>query len=429
MSKVICEVCGTMYPETASQCPICGSVGASGGNTVADSPAQGNAVRTPVKGGRFSKSNVRKRNRGRNSQKTAAAAVVQSKESKKSGDNKKSDTGLVILLVVLLIAILCVSFYIATRFIHLGGNKPGENDDTTPSVSSTSAPTEDTSAPTGSNAEIPCTDVKLNLSEINFSKAGASQIIKVSTTPADTTDEILFESTDPAVVKVDKNGRVTAVGKGEAKIAVTCGDVQVLIDVVCADSVSETEPTEETTAPTEETTDEEFYLTPDDITLFYEGESYTFSTWVEEPEKIVWSSDDTDVVTVKNGTITAVDGGTATITAKYKNKTAQCIIRCNFEAETSNEGSGENESSGGNSGGDQPPAYILSHIDVTISVDESFVIQLSDASGNVQDVNWSSNDSSVCVVSGDEVTGTGSGTTTVSCTYEGVEYICIVRVN
>ena len=24
MSKIICEICGTTYPETASHCPICG---------------------------------------------------------------------------------------------------------------------------------------------------------------------------------------------------------------------------------------------------------------------------------------------------------------------------------------------------------------------------------------------------------------------
>ena len=25
MRKIVCEVCGTSYPETASACPICGS--------------------------------------------------------------------------------------------------------------------------------------------------------------------------------------------------------------------------------------------------------------------------------------------------------------------------------------------------------------------------------------------------------------------
>ena len=26
MSKIICDICGTSYPETATQCPICGCV-------------------------------------------------------------------------------------------------------------------------------------------------------------------------------------------------------------------------------------------------------------------------------------------------------------------------------------------------------------------------------------------------------------------
>ena len=26
MSKIICDICGTSYPETAKQCPICGCV-------------------------------------------------------------------------------------------------------------------------------------------------------------------------------------------------------------------------------------------------------------------------------------------------------------------------------------------------------------------------------------------------------------------
>ena len=64
MNKVICDVCGTDYPETASQCPVCGCVRRGGsqtsaGNATANSESA--AGYTYVKGGRFSKSNVRKR--------------------------------------------------------------------------------------------------------------------------------------------------------------------------------------------------------------------------------------------------------------------------------------------------------------------------------------------------------------------------------
>ncbi len=70
----------------------------------------------------------------------------------------------------------------------------------------------------------------------------------------------------------------------------------------------------------------------------------------------------------------------------------------------------------------------ISHSDVTIDVDESFTLRLKDADGNTLDVSWSSSDSSVCTVSGNTVTGVGSGVATVSCTYNGETYRCVVRV-
>ena len=36
MSKVICEICGTAYPETAEECPICGCTRDSAAALLAD---------------------------------------------------------------------------------------------------------------------------------------------------------------------------------------------------------------------------------------------------------------------------------------------------------------------------------------------------------------------------------------------------------
>ena len=36
MSKIICDVCGTRYPETADQCPICGHIRDASGKTAED---------------------------------------------------------------------------------------------------------------------------------------------------------------------------------------------------------------------------------------------------------------------------------------------------------------------------------------------------------------------------------------------------------
>ena len=75
MNKIICDVCGTMYPENASQCPICGCAKpANAAVTPEEGTSAENAAGAYVytKGGRFSKNNVRKRNK--NAVKTAKTA-------------------------------------------------------------------------------------------------------------------------------------------------------------------------------------------------------------------------------------------------------------------------------------------------------------------------------------------------------------------
>ena len=39
MNKVICDVCGTMYPDTAKQCPICGCAAAEPVEAAPEEPA------------------------------------------------------------------------------------------------------------------------------------------------------------------------------------------------------------------------------------------------------------------------------------------------------------------------------------------------------------------------------------------------------
>ena len=60
MSKIICEICGTSYPETSTQCPICGCVKPMDKSVVIDKEIQAGSTYTYVKGGRFSKRNVKK---------------------------------------------------------------------------------------------------------------------------------------------------------------------------------------------------------------------------------------------------------------------------------------------------------------------------------------------------------------------------------
>ena len=77
-------------------------------------------------------------------------------------------------------------------------------------------------------------------------------------------------------------------------------------------------------------------------------------------------------------------------------------------------------------------SYSISHSDVTMSLmGEYFKLRLLDSNGDaVSGVSWSSGDSSICTVDASGVvTAAGSGTTTVSTTYGGSTYQCIVRCN
>ena len=64
MSKIICEICGTSYPDTNMQCPICGCVKPVDVNAAVNKETEANSTYAYVKGGRFSKKNVKKRNAG-----------------------------------------------------------------------------------------------------------------------------------------------------------------------------------------------------------------------------------------------------------------------------------------------------------------------------------------------------------------------------
>ena len=77
MSKIICDICGTSYADTATQCPICGCVRPAEPQPVPEEVNNSSAY-TYVKGGRFSKKKKKKR---------AASEPKQPKEEK-SGNKK-----------------------------------------------------------------------------------------------------------------------------------------------------------------------------------------------------------------------------------------------------------------------------------------------------------------------------------------------------
>ena len=264
MSKIICDVCGTRYPDSSEQCPICGCANSNAANEIEQNPETEEfevSARPAVKGGRFSKSNVRKRLknqpvydepvdvRSRTADRREAEETYSEEDfSKESGG--KGGTVLNVLLVIVIIALLAVSAYIFLEYFmpNFIGSKAPEVP--TESIVQTEAPTEaptETQAPTEAPT-VPCQQLVLENTDITLREAGEMYLLNVQVLPEDTTDELLYVSSNENVATVNEEGRVTAVGEGSVVISVICGEQQLECNVVCDFTPEETEgPTEEPT--------------------------------------------------------------------------------------------------------------------------------------------------------------------------------------
>ena len=67
--------------------------------------------------------------------------------------------------------------------------------------------------------------------------------------------------------------------------------------------------------------------------------------------------------------------------------------------------------------------------DVSVSVGEKFDLFLYDSKGNhIDDITYTVDDPDICEVKDSYVTALARGTTKITVTYQGQEFVCIVRV-
>ena len=220
MSKVICDICGTSFPDTATQCPICGSVRPADAPSVNDDRKEKSGGYKHVKGGNFSKSNVRKRNKAKG---VVSVNVVSDMDAEGSTNGGKSNKALVIVAIILLLAVIAVAAYIILNYFGPSGK---------PSGNQGGGATEST--PAATDETIPCEDLRLSNKNILFESAeGTSQLLSVEVTPANTTDLIRFSSEDESIATVSDSGLVTPVAPGKTKIIVECGNLRAECVVEC----------------------------------------------------------------------------------------------------------------------------------------------------------------------------------------------------
>ena len=456
MSKIICDVCGTSFPETSAQCPICGSAanGDAAATIGAESAAEAGSGYNYVRGGRFSKSNVRKINEGnpprerrhpdsaRSENPRRERPASRSSQRNHPPQNESSNKGLVIVVVILLLAIIAVSIYIGLRFFGPAPDTKPNNNQSTQSTQSTQQTTPSTQpSETGS---VPCTDLQLSGTIIEFTDPERSQLLSVVLEPSNTTDELIFTSSDESVVIVSESGIITPVGDGEAIVTVTCGDIVKECSVRCNLNAGNVDNPDTPTEPGGNTSQISIVLKggwinnngirdllfnqPGLIANIYDSAS-TVSA-----EEITWTSKNPSIATVKNGRITAVSKGKTEVYASYGDVKVTVIVRCSWEDGTPPATYATQATQPPTTGSTivVNPNPMMNRKDFTLSgVGKSWDLYKGTDLSETLDadqIEWSSADESVCTIENGVVTATGVGETKVYGKHGDEAYECIVRV-
>lgn len=317
MSKVICDVCGTSYPDTATQCPICGFVCASAkqGSSGEASDKTDVGGYTHVKGGRFSKNNVRKRNGG------ATPVRRSGKQSNKNGSNRSDsgNKGLIIAAAVLALAIVAVVIFITLRYFVIPENE-----------SKQSVPTGKVNTNNSQNVstEVACSRIYPSKDNVKLNKEKLSETIDITVEPKDCTNQqIKIKSIDKAdIVSAEIEGKsvkLTAIGHGTAVVTINCGEVECIISVTCE-------------------IDEILTLTEENVLLTFAGQKISIYPDNIKRDEISWRIDAEKVAKVSNGVVEALGEGKAVVTATYKGQTVTCNIEVKFEEPTGNDNDSNN---------------------------------------------------------------------------------------
>jgi len=218
--------------------------------------------------------------------------------------------------------------------------------------------------------------------------------VKISSS-VDPYGQALTWSSDNTGVATVNNGTVTGKGIGTAKITAKF----TYKDVTYSDSCSITvKPGSISVYPTSKT--------------MYIGDTATITADTSPSGKTVsWSSSNSSVATVSNGTVTAKASGSATITASFTYGGNTYKETCSITVNT--------------------PSISLSSTSKSVYIGDTFSLSTT-TYPNGKTVNWSSSNTSVATVSNGNVTakGAGSATITASFTQEGSTYkaTCSVTV-
>lgn len=421
MELITCEYCGTSYDANLRQCPLCGK---------AAEPAPAEPIVLQADGSPKPKTRSRGGKRLAKNRKRETAAPGAAPSDNPYAIPKGMMKAICIILGVAVLAGAAFAIYNLKWFAPkepaadatlqtpdtTQGAETAQPDASQPQESQYMneedyTPKPEEQQPEQPAAPVTCSALSLSTSSITFEEPEQFYGITYTREPADCTEEVTFSSDNESIATVNQQGKIVAVNAGSAVITARCGTQTATCLVTCDFSVID-----------EEIPAEEFKLNNVDMTFFTPGEQFTLSVKnAPEDAAVTYVSADESVAAVTSGgTVTAMGSGTTTVTVTVEgyDEPLKCIVRCNLSD------SAEDTTASG--------SYTISHADVTMSLmGEYFKLRLQDSNGDsVSGVAWASSDSSVCTVDASGVvTAVGKGTATVSTTYGGATYQCIVRCN
>ena len=356
MNKIICDICGTSYPDTADCCPICGCsrdaadsilgedlLEQAADETVQDYPRKRKEI--------FDYDEVN--SEPEEESVTYAQTDYDGEEDEEEEEEPRQNTLVVIVLTVLIALLLMAAGFIFVRYFlpNIGGKADA--------VPQTTQETELASTET-TVLSIPCQELYIISGKtVELNEEGQMFLLHVKASPDNTTDKILFTSGDESVATVTEDGKITAVSEGETVITISCGvsvmECPVTVKYV-AETTAATEEAVETVATVEtapegvndateaktETVAAEataaaqtnlknvtLKLKKTDIRL---GVYYEYKLLLDcdlEQNEVQWSSEHPYIASVdENGVVKAIKSGTTAITATYGDQQVQCIVRC-----------------------------------------------------------------------------------------------------
>ena len=239
--------------------------------------------------------------------------------------------------------------------------------------------------------EIPVTKITLNKTSATLT-VGNTLTLKGTISPSDATNKtITWSSSKTSVAKVDSNGKVTAVGQGEAVItAKTNNNKTATCTVTVEKATTNVEVTKVTLNPTS--------------AKVAKGKTISITTEITPAnatnKTITWSSSNTSVATVTDGIVKGVKAGSATITATASNGVkATCSI-------TVEEVSSTVEVTGVSLNSTSGTLEVGKTVQLTATV--------SPTNATNKTITWSSSNTSVATVSNGLVTAKSAGSATIT---------------